>query len=280
VGFWFVMSNWQSAVESVWQLQIELAKYWRYVVWYSTQSFIGFLRALALMSGYDLQSVSRLLWFACGTVLNVLLVYYLYRYRVQSQKFISNCIEEFTHRLVFLNRHIAPLYARLRWLWQRPVLLYSMTIALYFGGWLWDTQVLSPIDTKFAVNIPFTDDDYDNSGGFFSDYVISYVPEQYLMVNEPRSTWLSTWTNKLELGREIRHYGLTQSYVLFWGMQYLFSDPYVHFTVVFVLNVFLSGLFAWLYVRRLLQHAGLALLAAYIIIFSPFFFFWNTYMTF
>lgn len=218
-----------------------------------------------------------LVWFMIGLAINLLLWYYLQRYVGVLQQFLVSTVLGMKQRLMMVGGYVAPIIVGLRWLWQRPILLYSITVALYFGGWLWGTQVLSPIDTKFAVNIPFTFAEIANSR-FFSDYVNYQVPELYLTMNEPRSTWISTYNNQTELGREIKHfYGLSPSYVLNWCMQLFITDPFVFLTVAFVLNLYLTGLFALLYIRRLMQHTGLALLAAYFITLSPFFFFWNTY---
>jgi hypothetical protein len=238
--------------------------------WYGIQSIVLYLAPHI-----------TLMWFLGGLGLNLLLLYDLYRYFGVIQLFMSRVGMWIQQHLMEVESYVTPIYAGMRWLWQRPILFYSITVALYFGGWLWGPQVISPIDTKFAVNMPFTAADYDTSGGFFSDYVIQYIPELYQMMHEPRSTWIGTWNNTIELGRQTLHYGgWSPSYILTWVMLVFITDPFVFFTITFVLYVYLSGLFALLYVRREFQHTGLALLAAYLILFSPFFFFWNTYLLF
>jgi len=218
-----------------------------------------------------------LIWFLGGLGLNLLLLYYFGVLQLRVSR-VGIWIQQ---RLMVFGSYVTPIYAGMRWLWQRPILLYSITVALYFGGWLWGTQVISPIDMKFAVNMPFTTADHVNYEGFFSDYVLLYVPELYQVMHEPRSTWIGTWNNMIELGRQTLHYGgWSSSYILTWVMLVFITDPFVFFTITFVLYVYLTGLFALLYVRRELQHTGLALFAAYIISFSPFFFFWNTYLLF
>lgn len=263
VGIWVYSQFSLKVVSAVYGVfGIVLVAIW----WYGVQSvvFVGLMNI-------------PLIWFLGGLGLNLLLLYYFDRL----QQLVLRVGMWIRQRLTALASVVTPIYAGMRWLWQRPILLYSITVALYFGGWLWGTKVLSPIDTKFAVNMPFTTADYDNSGGFFSDYVIYYVPEAYQMMHAPRSTWLTTWNTMTELGRPLSQLsGWSGAYVLTWGMQAFITNPYVFFTATFVLYVYLTGLFALLYVRRLLQHTGLALFAAYIISFSPFFFFWNTYLSF
>ena len=315
IGFWQLMADLPWLVTGMWQFQNELLGTLQYdgtvvAQLQSTSSGIGESVATGVrllqsaivdlwksigIAVVQLQSAivdlwqniallsrknAQILWLVCGTVFNVLLVYVVYVYRARIRVFMAHGVTVLAQRMQWLNRLSAPVSTRLRWLWQRPILLYSLTIIVFFSGLLWNTQVIAPNDSRIAVNIPYSDDDTANAGGFFSDYLLFFVPEQYLIANEPRSTWVSTWTNKTELGRELRHYGLSQSYVLNWGMQFLFSDPFVFFTVAFVVHLYLTGLFAFLYVRRLLQQTSLALLAAYVVTFSPFFFFWNTYSTF
>jgi len=221
-----------------------------------------------------------LVWFLGGMGINGVVIYYLYRYFAVVQDNVKNGLGWVDQRLAPVRQYGAPMLIGMRWLWQRPIILYSITVVLYFGGWIWGPQVISPISTKVIANIPITDANYDNSAGFFSDYAW-LVAEEHMLMNVSRSTWLSTWSDMTQLGRPLAQLPvLNITYVITWVLRIWVDNPFVLFTVNFVLYAYLAGVFALLYVRRLLQHTGLALLAAYLISASPFFIFWNTYLLF
>ncbi len=221
-----------------------------------------------------------LVWFFGGMGINSIVIYYLYRYCAVLQDTIKNGLGWVDQRLALVRQHGVPLLIGMRWLWQRPVILYSITVVLYFGGWVWGPQVISPISTKVMVNMPGIDANYENSTWFFSDYIF-YISEEHMLMHTPRAGWLSAWSDMTQLGRPLSQLsGWNVSYVLTWVLRIWINNPFVFFTVNFVLYTYLAGVFALLYVRRLLPHTGLALLAAYLISASPFFFYWNTYLTF
>jgi hypothetical protein len=216
---------------------------------------------------------------AVGVIFNSIVLYYMWRWVPALQVWMNRGIERMTPWIERLRVRVLPVVRYGQWLWQRPIVLYTLSVVLYFCPWLWQQQVISPIDVRLAANLPVTEADY-NTSSYFSDYVF-YTAEEHMLMHAPRAGWLSTWSDMNQLGRPLSQLGgWNVSYVLTWVLRIWIDNPYVFFTVNFVLYTYLAGLFALLYVRQLLHHTGLALLAAYLIIASPFFFYWNTYLTF
>lgn len=216
---------------------------------------------------------------AVGVIFNCIALYYVWRWMPTLQGQMSRGIVHMTPWIERLCVRVWPVVRYGHWLWQRPILLYTVSVMLYFCPWIWQQQVISPIDMRLAANLPVTAADY-NTSSYFSDYVF-YIAEEHMLMYSPHAGWLSTWSDMTQLGRPLSQLGgWNISYVITWILRIWIDNPYVFFTVNFVLYAYLAGFFALLYVRQLLHHTGLALLAAYLIVASPFFFYWNTYLTF
>ncbi len=218
-------------------------------------------------------------WLVVGLIANGIIIYQLYRAMPTLQHLIHTEKNKLATRFASMREPLLPAIRCGLWLWQRPVVLYTVTVMLYFSPWLWQQQIIYPINLRLAANLPVTAADY-NTSSYFSDYVY-YVSEAHMLMHTPRAGWLGEWSDMTQLGRPLSQLsGWNVSYVLTWVLRIWINNPFVFFTVNFVLYAYLAGVFALLYVRRLLQHTGLALLAAYLISASPFFFYWNTYLTF
>jgi hypothetical protein len=60
----------------------------------------------------------------------------------------------------------------------------------------------------------------------------------------------------------------------------IIHDPYVYLTILFMALVYTAGLFGVLYARDISNHPGVALIAGFLLAFTPSFFFWNTFAMF
>jgi hypothetical protein len=218
-------------------------------------------------------------WVIVGVIFNSIAFYYGWRWFPTLQVRLQVRMARITPQIRHFSMRVWPVVQCGRWLWQWQIVLYTVLVGLYFCPWLWQKQVISPIDMRLAANLPVTETDY-NTSSLFSDYVF-YTAEEHMLMHSPHVGWLSTWSDMTQIGRPLAQLnGSSASYVLTWVLQVWIDNPYVFFTVTFVLYTYLAGLFALLYVRHLLHHTGLSLLAAYIIIASPFFFYWHTYIMF
>jgi hypothetical protein len=260
--------------------------YWQFSPKMVTAAYSVFGVVLVGMWWWGVQSMvvfglthTPLVWLIMGLIGNGIFVYYLFRYISVLQQVVQRGYAVIAPRFVALRGSSTPVGRCVVWLWQRPVMLYTLVVVLYFCPWIWQQQVISPINMRLAANLPVTEADYTTTS-IFTDYVF-YLSEEHMLMNSPRANWLSTWSDMTQLGRPITQlHGWSVSYVLTWIMRIFITDPYVFFTVTFVFYLYLAGLFALLYVQRILQHTGFALFAAYLIAASPFFFYWNTYLTF
>ena len=234
------------------------------------QSFIS------LLSNHVLLSV------IIGTCINIALTYGLFRYYVrisrvlpQAQTTPQSPIAQLSHpTLAWLSQ------AGMR-LWQRPVLVYSMVMAIWFMPLLISGQVILPFRPFLYANLePATHATYVETM-FYADYMTAYIPEVNQQMHAPKSGWITLWTNTVEFGKPLAHGSIfSPAYLPSWFMLQFTNNPYYYFTLYFGVIVYLTGLFALLYAREIIPQPEVALLTGLLLAFMPAFFYWNTFHTF
>lgn len=163
-----------------------------------------------------------------------------------------------------------------------PVIIYTMIFLCWFAPGMVTQSVMMPFHPAIYANSSPSDDTtaYVQTN-YFDDYATFYVPEVQMQLDEPRSSWITTWTSRVEMGRPLAHLaGFSPAYVVSWVLMLVIDDAFLFFTVMFMLWVYLAGLFALLYVKLLSSDNIAAIIVGILFAFNPYLFFWNTFITF
>lgn len=169
-----------------------------------------------------------------------------------------------------------------RWLYQRPVLVYSVCMLMWFAPLAISQHVISPFRPTTYANLEPNPQATYTETTFFSDFLVAYIPEINLQQQTPRAGWIGLWTNNVEFGRPLSQSGIFASpaYVINLVILPFIHNEYIYFTVFFVSLIYLTGLFGLLYAHDLSGIPGVALLVGLLLAFTPSFFFWNTFPMF
>jgi hypothetical protein len=217
-----------------------------------------------------------------ATFINIALGFVFYKYHTAMSEFVTSHI---TSRLQFFLSKQIRIGQWIRrhgsWMYQRPVLVYSLIMLVWFTPLLISQHVILPFRPFIYANLePAAQSAYIETT-FYSDYISGYVPEVYLHMHAPRAGWLALWTNDVEFGKPLSHGSIfSPAYLPSWLMMQLSHDPYRYFTYYFVLIIYLTGVFAVLYTREITPQPGVALITGLLLAYIPAFFFWNTFHTF
>ncbi|MCX6016782.1 MAG: hypothetical protein NT020_14500, partial [Chloroflexales bacterium] len=216
-----------------------------------------------------------------GTFFNFLLGFVLYKYYKSITIFISDAIAPIPQMPLSIQRIWEVIRRNGSWLYQRPVLVYSVVMLAWFAPFFISNQVLLPFRTFMYANLEPAQQSIYTETTFFSDYLSFYIPEVNLQLQVPRSGWHGLWTNSLEFGRPISQGGgFSPAYVITWMLMGVIRDPYIYFTIFFVVLGYLAGLFGVLYAHDVSGDPGVGLLTGLFLAFTPSFFFWNTFPMF
>ena len=216
-----------------------------------------------------------------GTILNIMVGYIIYKNVHTITAFISSKIT-LSPQIQLIIQRIWELIRRPgSWCYQRPVLVYSVVILAWFAPIFLSHHVLLPFRPFTYANLEPVQQSLYTETTLFSDYISFYIPEVNFQQQAPRSGWIGLWTNSLEFGRPISQGGgFSPSYVITWILMGVIHDPYVYFTIFFMVLVYITGLFGLLYAHNVSNHPGVALVIGFLLAFTPSFFFWNTFPMF
>ena len=159
-----------------------------------------------------------------GTILNIMVGYIIYKNVHTITAFISS-------KITLIRRPGS-------WCYQRPVLVYSVVILAWFAPIFLSHHVLLPFRPFTYANLEPVQQSLYTETTLFSDYISFYIPEVNFQQQAPRSGWIGLWTNSLEFGRPISQGGgFSPSYVITWILMGVIHDPYVYFTIFFMVLV-------------------------------------------
>lgn len=138
------------------------------------------------------------------------------------------------------------------------LLVVVLAIAAFFAPRLLAGEVIFPHSNAVQVGLeaPVGADDeaplHEAFGQKFSDESSFYVPELHAHLTAPRTGWIATWTNAVELGRPLTHLsGLSPAYPPTWVLALVTKDAFRLYTWLVVLTVLATGVFAFAFFRAL-----------------------------
>ena len=115
----------------------------------------------------------------------------------------------------------------------------------------------------------------------FSDFSNGYIPEISEHLKGSRSSWLTTWTNKNELGRPVYQIsGFSPSYAPSWLIAQITNNPWHFITALSLATCFFAGLFIILFCKEMRFTPLAGLIAGTSLAASPLFMYWLTFPMF
>jgi hypothetical protein len=115
----------------------------------------------------------------------------------------------------------------------------------------------------------------------FSDQSSYYIPEMNHHLGGNHHGWLSTWNPHVELGRPtFQLYGLGKAAPLTHLLSFFTVDPFVLYTHLAVITLFLNGVFCFLLLRALRLHPLACCGSALGLSFGTFPAYWSTFVLF
>lgn len=133
----------------------------------------------------------------------------------------------------------------------------GLVLVAFFAPILARGRVVFPHDN--ALQVGLASDGGEGSNLRFSDQSAYFVPEMEAHLHAPRSEWIATWTDCVQLGRPLTHLsGLSPAYLPNWVLSRVVDDPFVLHTWLFALTVLGTALFAFLFFRALEVDAWIA----------------------
>lgn len=132
-------------------------------------------------------------------------------------------------------------------------LFLALALLAFFAPMLLRGHVVFPHDNALQVGLGGDGSgDGEASNLRFSDQSSFYVPELAAHLAAPRSGWIATWTDDVEMGRPLTHLsGLSPAYPPTWCLMAVCSDPFAIYTWLFALTVAATACFAFLFFRAL-----------------------------
>jgi hypothetical protein len=216
-----------------------------------------------------------------GTILNIALGFIIYKNVHTITAFIFTKITLSQQMPLIVQRLWELVRRHVSWLYQRPVLIYSIIMLVWFAPIFVSHQVILPFRPYTYANLePVPQSSYVETT-FFSDYLTFYIPEVTFQQQTPRAGWIGLWTHSVEFGRPLSHgAGFSPAYFITWILMGVIHDPYLYFTIFFMVLVYTAGLFGVLYAYDISGNPGVGLLAGLLLAFTPSFFFWNSFPMF
>lgn len=129
----------------------------------------------------------------------------------------------------------------------------ALLLLVFFVPALVRGAVVFPHDNGLQVGeVATAPDEGEASNLRFSDQSSFYVPELNAHLHAPRSGWIATWTDDVQLGRPLTHLsGFSPAYPPTWLLMRVLDDAFVVYHALFVLTVAATALFAFLFFRAL-----------------------------
>lgn len=166
--------------------------------------------------------------------------------------------------------------------YRTAILVYVVLMLGLASPYLVFGEVIAPNRQHAEVGL---NNDSGSSGRIenrkFSDYTHAYIPEISEHLKGPRSTWLTLWTNKNELGRPtFQISGLGPAYFPSWIIARITESPWWFITSLSLSICFLGGFFVILLCRELELAPLAGLTAGTSLAASPLFMYWLTFPMF
>ena len=231
---------------------------------------------MRLFDSLSLNHILIMILLIIFTIFNLTTTYIIYKNKKIYDIFVTQ-----TNSLLQQILSIVQIRYYCYWFYQRPILIYSIIMLVWFAPIFVSHQVILPFRPYTYANLePVPQSNYIETT-FFSDYLSAHIPEVALHLRTAQSGWIGLWTHSLEFGRPLIHnYALGPAYVISWILLGVIHDPYVYFTILFILLVYTAGLFGLLYAYDISGNSGVGLLAGLLLAFTPSFFFWNSFPMF
>lgn len=115
----------------------------------------------------------------------------------------------------------------------------------------------------------------------FNDYINAYIPEISVHLKGARSSWLTLWTDKNELGRPAYQIsGFSPAYFPSWVVAQLTDNPWRFITALSLFTCFFAGAFIIFFCREIDLSPIAGLIAGSSFAASPLFMYWLTFPMF
>lgn len=150
---------------------------------------------------------------------------------------------------------------------------------VYFLPVLVRGHVISPHPNDVELQVR-PDDDALRWNRKFSDYSSWYIPEIHHHLDGDNKAWLATWVPNVQLGRPAIQRWHGKSNFITHGLSLITQDPFVLYSLLTVSNVFLLGVFTFLFLRALDLHPLACLVAAIGLSTGTFVSYWLTFTQF
>lgn len=135
---------------------------------------------------------------------------------------------------------------------KKALLLLAAIVAAFFAPLLTRAEVIFPHDNAIDLGIRDAPPSARVENRKFTDLSSVYVPEIHHHLHGDRTSWLSTWTPQVELGRPTMQIsGLSPAFPITRVLSWLTGDAYVLYTWLAVLTVALTALFGFLFLDAL-----------------------------
>lgn len=113
-------------------------------------------------------------------------------------------------------------------------------------------EVIYPHDDAVQLGVSATPLTSETWSFRFNDQSAFFVPELHAQLHAPRSGWLATWTNAVQLGRPLTQYwGLCPGYLPLFLLAQVVDDARVLYTLLAVLTTVATGVFAFAFLRAI-----------------------------
>ncbi|MBK7876124.1 MAG: hypothetical protein IPJ77_10280 [Planctomycetes bacterium] len=129
----------------------------------------------------------------------------------------------------------------------------GLVLVAFFAPILGRGRVVFPHDNALQVGLVGEGvGDGEASNLRFSDQSSFYVPELEAHLSSPRSGWIATWTNAVQMGRPMTHLsGFSPAYPPTWVAMRFSDDPFVLYTWIFAMTLAATAAFAFAFFRAL-----------------------------
>ena len=122
----------------------------------------------------------------------------------------------------------------------------------YFAPILFKAEVIFPHNNTRETHSTILKDDEHISNRKFTDQSWAYIPEINHHLNGNSHAWLSTWNPYVQLGRPAYHLcGFSKAYLTTHLLSLFTNNPFVLYTSLTVLSLFLTGVFLFLFLKTL-----------------------------
>jgi hypothetical protein len=139
--------------------------------------------------------------------------------------------------------------------YARAFLLLVILQTIYFCPMLVRRAVIFPHNNGLEVSGLAVEDKTGISNRKFSDQSSQFIPEINQHLNGHHRAWLSTWNPHVQLGRPtFQLSGFGKAYLLTHLLSVFINNPFVLYTCLTILTVYLTGIFCFLFLKALEMH--------------------------